>query len=193
MPDQLKKITKEEIAKLPLYTFDGEIELITNTKQALNAAKELSEYSVLGFDTESRPSFKKGEQHNVCILQLGSDKKAYIFRINQFELPKEILNILENETIVKAGVAIRDDIKDLQKLYRFSPKSFFEIQTMAKELGSQNFGLRSMAALFLGVRISKGAKLTNWEHPNLTNSQINYAATDAWVGQKLYKKIKNLI
>lgn len=192
MSNLLNKISNEEIADLPLKSFEGEIVNIENSELAIECAKELLNEKVLGFDTESKPAFKKGEFNHVCMIQLSTENKSYIFRNHLFEIPKEIIQIFEDENIIKAGAAIRDDIKDLQKLKSFTPKGFVEIQQMAKNVGSQNFGLRSMAALFLKIRISKGAKLTNWENKVLTEQQLNYAATDAWLGIRLYKTISKL-
>lgn len=192
MSNLLNKISNEEIADLPLKSFEGQIINIEDAELAEKYAKELLSEKVLGFDTESKPAFKKGEFNNVCMIQLSTEDKAYIFRNHLFEIPKEIIQIFEDENIIKAGAAIRDDIKDLQKLKKFTPKGFVEIQQMAKNVGSQNFGLRSMAALFLDIRISKSAKLTNWENKVLTEQQLNYAATDAWLGIRLYKTIKSI-
>ncbi len=189
MSNLIKKITKEEISQLPLKAFEGEIIVITDKEAAKKCALKLLNEKLLGFDTEAKPSFKKGEINNVCMIQLSTDTKAYIFRVHLFEIPDELIQIFESQDIIKAGAAIRDDIKDLQKLRSFIPKSFVEIQDSAKAIGSQNFGLKSMAALFLNFRISKSAKLTNWENTHLTTQQLIYAATDAWVGLKLHQAI----
>lgn len=189
MSNIIEKITKEEISKLPLRAFDGNIVVITDKEHAIDISNKLLKEKVLGFDTEAKPSFKKGEINNVCMIQLSTGSEAYIFRVHLFDIPKELTNIFESPDIIKVGAAIRDDIKDLQKLKPFTPNAFVEIQDSAKEVGSQNFGLKSMAALFLKFRISKSAKLTNWENKTLTQQQLTYAATDAWVGLKLHEAI----
>ena len=144
---------------------------------------------ILGFDTETRPSFLKGEVHKVALLQLSTDSDAYLIRIHtvsDFEIIKETF---ENANIVKAGVAIRDDIKILQKVFKFQPQKFIELQSVAKEKGLTKFGLKGMTEEVLNGSISKAAKMTNWEARHLTDRQLLYAATDAWIGLKLYEKL----
>jgi ribonuclease D len=187
-----KKISKDEINELPMMNFEGNIELITSKEAALNAANELKNENVLGFDTETRPSFKKGESYNISLLQLANEKKAYLFRMNLHELPKEVIDLLADKNIVKAGVAVRDDIKGIQKQYPFEANSFVDLATIAKEKEYQNFGLRALCAIFLSKRLSKKAKISNWEQPTLTKAQIHYAACDAWVGLKLYEIMSDL-
>lgn len=185
------KISKEEINELEMLKFTGKIEVITDLDRALEVANLLSNEKVLGFDTETKPSFKKGESYDISLLQLATNTHAYLFRLNQFKFPKELANLFSNKDIAKVGVAVRDDIKGLQKLLPFKEQSFFDLATKAKEIGVNNFGLRALCALFLGYRLSKKAKLSNWEQGTLTEAQIHYAACDAWVGHEIYLKMEN--
>lgn len=184
-----KSITKDEINELPILKFDGEIILITNQKNAIRAVNDLKKETVIGFDTETRPAFKKGESYDVSLLQLSTDKASYLFRLNKFDFPRELADLMANSEIVKAGVAIRDDVKGLQKLHPFEEAGFFELADEAKKQNYENFGLRALTAIFLGKRLSKKAKITNWEQPRLTQAQLEYAALDSWVGLQIYKKI----
>lgn len=188
-----KVISKEEINTLPLFEFTGKIELITTTEDAITAAKELSRETLLGFDTETRPSFTKGESYDVSLLQLATKDKAYLFRLHLFKFPKLLADVLENEKIKKVGVAINDDIKGLQKLYPFVPQGFFEIADMAKTLKVEHFGLRALTAIFIEKRLSKKAKISNWEKKDLSEAQIQYAACDAVSGLLIFEKMNNLL
>ena len=187
-----KKISKDEINELEVMTYTGEIRLITTTEEARKAAIEMKDETVLGFDTETRPAFKKGESYDISLLQLSTLETPYLFRMNMHELPKEIIDLLANPNIVKAGVAVRDDIKGIQKLYPFEANSFIDLADIAKEKKYENFGLRALCAIFLNERLSKRAKITNWEQPTLTSAQIHYAACDAWAGYRLYKIMSEL-
>lgn len=188
-----KTISKEEINSLPLFEFNGKIELITNKEDALLACQELLKEDLLGFDTETRPSFKKGEFHHIALLQLATRHKAYLFRLNMFKIPKELIEILSNPEIKKVGVAISDDIKGLQKLSPFKAQNFQEIAELAKNLSVEHFGLRALVAIFLGKRLSKKAKVSNWERRELDPAQIQYAACDAVSGLLIYEKMCSLL
>lgn len=188
----MKDLGKDQINMLPLAQFEGETIVIKSQDQAIKAIERLETASVIGFDTETRPAFNKGESYPVCMIQLYADNCAYIFRINYFSIPDQMLALFENSKILKVGVAIADDLKGLKKLRKFTPKGFVELAEIAKENGYKKLGLRSLSASVLGVRISKGAKLTNWEKDHLNSSQLNYAATDAWIGKELYKGLINL-
>ncbi len=185
-------IEKDEINALEMLKFQGKIHLVTNADEAIKIAKKLSNEEILGFDTETRPSFKKGETYDVSLLQLSTESDAYLFRLNKMTFPKELAQLLADPTIVKAGVAVRDDIKSLQKLSPFKDENFCELQDFAKELGVKNFSLRALCAIFINYRLSKRAKITNWEQPTLTDAQIQYAACDAWVGLQIYKQMKSV-
>lgn len=186
MNDDLKK-TEYEFIK-----FSGKIHLINTDIELAGIADELSSAKELGFDTETRPSFKKGDFFKVALLQLSTENNAYLIRlraVTQFHILK---NIFENTEILKVGVAIRDDIKQLQKLFEFSPLNFVELQDIAKNKGLKNFGLKGMAEEILQAKLSKKAKISNWEAHSLTDQQIIYAATDAWIGLELFRKINKI-
>ncbi len=179
-------------AQLPRISFPGKVHLILNDQQLLAAFDQLRAAKELGFDTETRPAFKKGEVHKVALLQLSTDSDAFVIRlhvITQFGLIKEIF---EDEQVLKVGVAIRDDLKTLQKTFSFTARNFTELQTLAKTKGMQNFGLKGMTEEVMQMALSKGPKLTNWEARELTPQQIMYAATDAWIGLTLFRKLSQM-
>ncbi|WP_238766351.1 3'-5' exonuclease [Maribellus maritimus] len=186
-----ESISKEEMTDLPLKWFEGNIFLVDDVEKINYAATVLAGQSVIGFDTETRPSFKKGVVNKVALLQLSTKKQAFLFRLNKIGLPKEIIDILANPGIIKPGVAIRDDIKGLQSLSYFKPGGFIELQDYAKELGIQNFSLKKLAAIALGFRISKSQQLSNWEADVLTEAQEIYAATDAWTALEIFENFSN--
>jgi len=187
--DYKKTISKDEINQLPRYIFEGHIALIKTEKEARKAALQLKNEKILGFDTETKAAFKKGESYDVSLLQLATQDKAFLFRLNKMHLIKEVIDILEDPSIIKAGVAIRDDVKALKKLKDFKEHSFVDLAEVAREKKITNFGLRALTAIFLEKRLSKGAKISNWECQELTEAQIHYAAADAVVGHEIYKKL----
>jgi ribonuclease D len=183
------------MTSLPIKTsykriqFPGKIHLITNDQALAVIAPALKAATALGFDTETRASFKVGEVYQVALLQLATEHDAYLIRlhgITQFESIKEVF---EDPQILKVGAAIRDDLKALKKLFAFTPENFIELQTVAKQANLKNLGLRGMTEEVLQASLSKKAKTSNWEVKNLSVEQIIYAATDAWIGLKLYQAI----
>lgn len=182
-------ITKEDINKLPIINFKGPVDVINNQNKAVKVAKLLLKEKELGFDTECRPAFRKGEHYDISLLQLSTDENAYLFRLNKFEMPSELIELLSSESIKKVGVAVRDDIIGLKKLKKFKDGGFIEIAELAKKKKIVKLGLRSLAAITLGQRLSKKAQLSNWENKRLSDDQVKYAATDAWIGLKIYKKL----
>lgn len=182
-------VTKEEINDLPQYTYDGKISLIHKKEQLDKAIIDLKKEKVLGFDTETRAAFKKGESYDVSLLQLATTSKAYLFRLNKVTLTSGLADILADPNIIKAGVAIRDDIIGLQKLTPFKDQGFVELADVAKSKGIDKFGLRALTAICLNKRLSKKENTSNWEKEKLTDSQIHYAACDAIVGFEIYHKL----
>ncbi len=153
----------------------------------MRAVKELEREKVLGFDTETRPAFKKGEKYKVSLLQLATDSKAYLFRLNKLKNYSEIFEVLSNPEIIKTGVAIKDDIKALKKKEPFIAENFVDLALVAKEMDIENFGLRALTAIVLGKRLSKKSKISNWERDKLTPAQVDYAACDGVVGYEIYQ------
>jgi ribonuclease D len=186
-------ITAEEINLLPLRAYEGKVQVITETKNLVRVYQEVIKHSVVGFDTETRPSFKKGQSYKVALIQLAVPGKVFLIRTHHTGLTDEFNEIFENERIIKAGVAIRDDIKALQSLKPFNPASFIDLSVLARQVGLQVESVKKLSALILGFRISKSAQTSNWEVPTLTEKQIEYAATDAWVCLELYEKLKQLL
>jgi len=187
--EQKLTITKVEINTLPLASFGGKVQLITEKEKVTEAFEEISSHEIVGFDTETRPSFHKGQSYKVSLLQLALPDKAFLIRLNCTGLTKEIISFFENDEILKAGVGIRDDIKALQKLKRFHADGFVELSTIARNKGLQVESVKKLAGLVLGFRISKSAQTSNWEAEQYTEKQISYAATDAWVCLKLYSSL----
>jgi ribonuclease D len=186
-------ITPEEINGLPLKSFEGKTTVISEASKLGKIFKEIEKHEVVGFDTETRPSFKKGQVYQVALLQLAIPGKAFLIRINHTGVTEEITQFFENEKIIKAGVGIRDDLKALQKHRPFQPAGCIELSTVAKAAGLQVESVKKLAGLLLGFRISKSAQTSNWEAPTFTQKQIEYAATDAWVCLELYMKLKGAL
>lgn len=185
------KIEKEEIEHLPLTSFKGVIEIVDNIHDIQRVSKELLKLKTLGFDTESRPSFSKRRKNNVALLQLSGHDKAYLFRLNKIGLPEALIHMLTNPDLIKVGIAIKDDIKALQKLIHFIPDGFVELQSYVKNFGIEDNGLKKLAANILKIKISKNQQTSNWENHVLTESQKIYAATDAWVCLEIYNRLNH--
>jgi ribonuclease D len=184
-----KSISNDELSALPLASFSGDIHVIKNIEESNHALDYLKNQSLLGFDTETKPSFSKGPNNPVSLLQLSTSDKAFLFRINLIGLQPGLIKILSSSKILKIGVAIRDDIKILQQISPFKPAGFIELQEMVGEYGIENFSLKKLSAIVLGIRISKSQRLSNWDAKELSEPQQIYAATDAWVALEIYSRL----
>jgi len=183
-------ITADEINSLPLRCYSGKTSVISDPSRVARVIRDIEAYDVVGFDTETRPSFRKGQLYDVSLLQLATPRKVYLIRLNHTGITDEIAALLSNPGIIKAGVGIRDDLKALQKLRKFEPAGFYDLSTLAKQAGLQVESVKKLTALLLGFRISKSAQTSNWEVRTFTQKQIEYAATDAWVCLELFHKLK---
>lgn len=186
-----ENITVEELAEHELSWFKGEIVLIDNFKTFYEVFPRLLGSGLLGFDTETRPTFKKGKKNAVSLIQLSTEDLACLFRINKIGIPDELISLLSDPSVIKAGVAVHDDIRFLSGVRKFRPEGFIDLQTMVKDFGIQSSGLKKLAAIVLGFRISKRQQVTDWEAEQLTEAQEIYAATDAWVCHQIYRKLIN--
>ena len=185
-------ISPEEIEKLEPASFPGKIKVVDSLGlEFLKAVRYLKRQKVLGFDTESRPCFSPGQPHyGVSLLQLSGQDKAYLFRIKLIgDIPKQLRAILSDENIIKVGAAVNDDVRGLEKHHDFQPKAFVDLQKMVWEYGIKDKSVKKMAAIILGIRISKTQQLSNWEAETLSDAQCAYAATDAWVCREMYMKL----
>ena len=185
-------ISPEEIGALELASFPGEIVLVDQDGEVFQRAiRYLKRQRVLGFDTETRPTFSPNQHSNgTALLQLSGGSKAFLFRLKTLGLPHSLAAILANPTILKVGAATLDDVRGLQKLNRFSPKGFLDLQNIVWEYGIRDKSVKKMAAIILGVKISKAQQLSNWEAERLSDSQQKYAATDAWVCREMFLRLR---
>ena len=183
------KIDNEQTSKLPAIEFRGEIRIIDREEQVEEACRYLASQPVIGFDTETRPSFKAGISYRVSLLQLSSEKRCYLFRLNKIALSKPILRLLESPKLKKIGADVAGDLRSLRQLRHFHDGGFVDLQSIASEWGIEEKSLRKLSALVLGLRVSKAQRLSNWESATLTDKQQLYASTDAWACIKIYEKL----
>ena len=176
---------------LEFASFPGKIYVIDSVGSEFNRAiAYLRSQKIIGFDTETRPTFSQDQpRYGVALLQLSGPDKAFLFRINKLGMHRRLCNLMASEKIVKVGAAIHDDIKGLQKKHDFVPASFVDLQKIVCEWGIRDKSVKKMAAIILGFRVSKTQQLSNWEAERLSESQAKYAATDAWVCREMYLKL----
>lgn len=184
-----ERITKDEVNELPLIKYEGPIALIEKEEDYKKALAELRKASVIGFDTETKPAFKKGQSFDVALIQLAIPGIVFLIRLNLLGFRDGLVGIFEDPDIRKVGISIRDDVIDLQKLNSFEPQNVFEINDAAASIGIINQGVRNLSGIILESRISKSQQTSNWENPVLHPKQQVYAATDAWVCLEIYEKL----
>lgn len=186
-----ESVTPQDIEKLEYASFPGKIYVIDSVGAEFNRAiAYLRSQKVIGFDTETRPTFTPSQpRYNVSLLQLSGPDRAYLFRLNKMGMHRRLCNLLACGKIIKVGAAIHDDIRGLQRLHDFQPAAFEDLQKIGWEWGIRDKAVKKMAAIILGFRISKTQQLSNWEAETLSESQQKYAATDAWVCREMYLKL----
>lgn len=192
--DTARTITKEEIAHLPIETYKGRIITIISESDANKAVAYLREFPVVGFDTETRPSFKKGQHYKVSLIQISTEDTCFLFRLNYLKvIPASLLNFLNSEETIKVGLSLRDDFGAIRKRSALNPGNFIDLQDFVKPFGIQEASLQKIYAILFSKKISKGQRLTNWEAENLTEPQQRYAALDAWACLKIYNYLNSTI
>ena len=186
-------ITKEIISTLEQETFAGRIITIQLLSEAKKAVKYLSKYSMIGFDTETRPSYKKGLRYSVSLIQLATEDTCFLFRLNMIGFPQCLIDLLSNPDVKKIGLSLRDDFAVMNRRQVFTPDGFIDLQKIVPKYGITDISLQKVYAILFNKKISKNQRLTNWEADILTDSQKKYAATDAWACLKIYNKLHGKI
>lgn len=183
-------IDKNEISTMPTITFDGRIITIDTAAAVDQAVKALSQENLVGIDTETRPSFRKGVQHDVSLIQLSTPDTCFLIRLNRTGMPDSLVAFLENKRIAKIGLSLHDDYQGLCKRRKFKAGNFIDLQKEVGKYGIEEMSLQKIFAIIFGQRISKSQQLSNWENDVLTDKQKQYAATDAWACLKIYNQLK---
>lgn len=178
-------ITNEQTAELPAIRFEGEVQIVDTERKLIEACRYLSQQAVIGFDTETRPSFKAGITNRVALIQLSTTDRCYLIRLCRMKFGRELQRLLENREVKKIGADVAGDIRSLTQLRHFRAAGFIDLQTIAPQWGIEEKSLRKLSAIVLGKRVSKAQRLSNWEAAQFTEQQISYAATDAWVCLKI--------
>ena len=187
-----RDISRETMAALPVRRYEGEVVLVATSKEFDRAWEDLAREPGVGWDTETRPAFRVGESYLPSLVQAATGRAVYIFQLAKMDFSMPIGGLFAEPTIVKAGISVADDLKKLKQVFPFEEASVLDLGKVAKRHGMAQTGLRNLAGIFLGFRVPKGAKTTNWASPRLTAQQINYAATDAWACRELYFRFKEL-
>jgi ribonuclease D len=185
----VRSITKEEIATFDIEEFNGSIFVIDTPPDADRAVDYLSKFNYLGFDTETRPSFKKGNLNSVALIQIATNKRCYLFRLNRIGISTSLVRLLSNENILKVGLSLKDDFDTMSRSMKFVPQSFVDLQKIISEYDIADKSLQKIYAILFHKKISKRQRLSNWEAEELTDAQKKYAALDAWACLKIYEKL----
>ncbi len=190
-----KTITSQELEQMEFASFSGSIQVIQDEGEEFDKAiRYLQSQRMIGFDTETKPCFvPKVPRNKMAILQLSGEEKAFIFRLHQVGVPKRLAALLANEKVLKIGAAVHDDIKGLREYCDFQPGGFVDLQKLAGNYGIEEKSVRKMAAIILGLRVSKSQQLSNWESVQLSDAQLRYAAIDAWICLEMFKKLNELL
>ena len=188
----VRAISREEIAKLPIRRYEGEVCLVATPRDLARALADLRQESVIGFDTETRPAFRKGESHLPCLVQAATARTVYLFQLRQLEVFRVLAELLAEPRSVKVGVALANDLRPLKQLFPFMEQNVLDLGLVARRCGLTQTGLRNLAGIFLGFRVPKGARTSNWAAPKLSAAQITYAATDAWACRELFLRFESL-
>ena len=185
-------IAKTAIQDLPLTYFEGEVVMVDRPEQVAEAAAYLNQFTILGVDTEARPSFKRGVHYPTALVQISTQERCYLFRLTHVGLPVEIAEIFANPAICKVGLAFKDDITGLRRRRDFKPANCVDLQSIVCKYGIMELGLQKIFAIIFGKKISKSQQLTNWENSHLTPEQARYASTDAWATLSIYLALQQV-
>jgi ribonuclease D len=184
------EISKEEVAALELIQYEGPIHLIDSREVFDVAIKEIEKEPLLGFDTETRPSFKKGKVYPASLIQITSLEQAWIIRVSRIAYPPALLELLSCESPLKIGLGLQDDLRRLRADFQFEPRGFLDLQHYVEAFRIDEKGLKKISGIVLNRRISKSQQVSNWDADVLSEAQLRYAATDAWICLKIYHSLR---
>ena len=178
--------------ELPIRRYEGPVRLVATPQDLQRAMQDIRQEGVVGFDTETRPAFRPGESYLPSLVQVATADAVYLFQVQQGDYAGALREVFSSEKTIKAGVSVSDDLRNLKRLFEFEERAVVDLGKVARRHGLKQTGVRNLAGIFLGTRIPKGAKTTNWAARRLTPQQITYAATDAWACRELYLRFKQL-
>ncbi|MFY0591042.1 3'-5' exonuclease [Roseivirga sp.] len=182
-------ITKDEVMERPLRSYEGKVVIAADEKSIANAMAEIVQSDIVGFDTEAKPTFKKGEIRNISLVQVATAEKVFLLRTQYTGISDALHKFLEDPNIIKVGIGLLDDYNLLDRLRPFKPDGFIDLNNTFNDLGAEKIGARNLAAMVLDIRISKSAQTSNWEAQTLSDKQVRYASTDAWICLEIYNKL----
>jgi ribonuclease D len=187
-----REILREEMAALPVRRYEGEVVVVATPQDLDRAWEDLAQEKIVGWDTETRPAFRVGEAYLPCLVQAATARAVYLFQLPKMDFSGVLGGLFAEPGIVKVGISVKDDLKKLVLVFPFEPAAVLDAGTVARRHGMEQTGLRNLAGIFLGFRVPKGAKTTNWAAPRLSAQQVAYAATDAWACRELYLRFREL-
>jgi ribonuclease D len=188
-----RTITREELAALPIRRYEGEVNVVTKPADLEGAMEDIRAEHVVGFDTETRPAFRKGDSYLPCLMQVATARRVHVLQLSRVDCSAAAAELLGSRTVIKAGIGLSYDLGQLERLFPFDAAAVLDLGEAAKRLGFQHSGVRNLAGLFLGFRIPKGAQTSNWAERHLSEEQLRYAATDAWACRELYLRVRETI
>ena len=188
----MRSISKEDMANLPIRRYEGRVCLVETLPDLEQARADIRQERVVGLDTETRPSFRKGESHLPCLVQAATARAVYLFQLSRLDVFPALVELLAKPQIVKVGVGLAHDLRQLKQVFPFDVENVLDLGVVARRRGLGQTGVRNLAGMFLGFRIPKGSRTSNWAAPRLSPAQITYAATDAWACRELYLRFENL-
>jgi ribonuclease D len=187
-----RSISKEVLANLPIQRYEGEVRMVATVQDVEHALADIRRETVVGLDTETRPSFSKGESYLPCLVQVATARAVYLFQLSEVNAFPLVTELLQASPISKAGVALAHDLRSLKRVFPFEERNVIDLGLIARACGLGQTGLRNLAGIFLGIRIPKGNRTSNWAARHLSQAQITYAATDAWVCRELFLRFETL-
>lgn len=188
----MPSITREAMAALPMRRYDGRVCVVATRSELSDAIADIRQETVVGFDTETRPAFRKGERYDPSLVQVATARAVYLFQLRRVDVIPALAELLSEPRVVKAGVAVGRDIGDLKQVFAFAEKNVIDLGVIARRRGLEQTGVRNLAGIFLSCRVAKGSRTSNWAAATLSPAQIAYAATDAWICRELYLRFESL-